>query len=61
MSYEQMYLSCLAEGNENIEEHQVDSENHSDTFKSLPKRRKWEGYCVNVNVVYKEFVDLFVL
>ena len=36
---------------ENVEEHQVESESNSDTFESLPKRTKWEGYCVNVKVI----------
>ena len=33
---------------ENVEEHQVESENNSDTVELFTKRRRLEGYCVNV-------------
>ena len=33
---------------ENVEEHRVEFESNSDTFESLPKRAKWEGYYVKV-------------
>ena len=45
MLYEQMYSFCLAK--ENLEKHELESGDNSDTFESLRKGRSWEGYCVN--------------